>query len=151
MRATSAWRRCFPPTWNAACSSTPYRPAVARPIARHDDLPAASDQSEPASAPWRGRSVAVTGSGGIGRSTLAMALAAGLAADPRDAGLVVLTDLALHAEQALLHDAGDVVPGVVELVDAYRGTALDVTGVRGHVLFGARPRLRRVARPAAPP
>ncbi len=105
--------------------------AVARPIARHDDLPAASDQSEPASAPWRGRSVAVTGSGGVGRSTLAMALAAGLAADPRDAGLVVLTDLALHAQQALLHDAGDVVPGVVELVDAYRGTALDVTGVRG--------------------
>jgi hypothetical protein len=60
-----------------------------------------------------------------------MALAAGLAADPRDAGLVVLADLALHAQQALLHDAGDVVPGVVELVDAYRGTALDAAEVRG--------------------
>jgi hypothetical protein len=105
--------------------------AVARPIARHDDLPAGSDPAEPAPARWRGRSVAVTGSGGVGRSTLAMALAAGLAADPRDAGLVVLADLALHAQQALLHDAGDVVPGVVELVDAYRGTALDVAEVRG--------------------
>jgi MinD-like ATPase involved in chromosome partitioning or flagellar assembly len=105
--------------------------AVARPIARHEDLPAALDPAEPASARWRGRSVAVTGSGGVGRSTLAMALAAGLAADPRDAGLVVLADLALHAQQALLHDAGDVVPGVVELVDAYRGTALDAAEVRG--------------------
>jgi MinD-like ATPase involved in chromosome partitioning or flagellar assembly len=105
--------------------------AVAQPIARHDDLPAVSDPAEPAPAPWRGRSVAVTGSGGVGRSTLAMALAAGLAADPRDAGLVVLADLALHAQQALLHDAGDVVPGVVELVDAYRGTALDASAVRG--------------------
>jgi MinD-like ATPase involved in chromosome partitioning or flagellar assembly len=105
--------------------------AVARPIARHDDLPAASEPDEPAPGPWRGRCIAVTGSGGVGRSTLAMALAAGLAADPRDAGLVVLADLALHAQQALLHDAGDVVPGVVELVDAYRGTALDAAAVRG--------------------
>ena len=72
----------------------------------------------------------MTGSGGVGRSTLAMALAAGLAADPRDAGLVVLADLALHAQQALLHDAGDVVPGVVELAEAYRGTALDAAEVR---------------------
>ncbi|HEY6416453.1 MAG TPA: hypothetical protein VIX41_09455 [Acidimicrobiales bacterium] len=104
--------------------------AVARPIARHDDLPAAAGPAEAAPARWRGRSVAVTGSGGVGRSTLAMALAAGLAADPRDAGLVVLADLALHAQQALLHDAGDVVPGVVDLVDAYRGTALDAAAVR---------------------
>ena len=59
-----------------------------------------------------------------------MALAAGLGADPRDAGLVVLADLALHAQQALLHDAGDVVPGVVELAEAYRGTALDAAEVR---------------------
>src|SRR5262245_66523313 len=85
--------------------------------------------SEPLGA-WRGRLVAVTGSGGVGRSTLAMALAAGLAADPRDAGLVVLADLALHAQQALLHDAGDVVPGVVELAEAYRGQGLGPAGVR---------------------
>jgi MinD-like ATPase involved in chromosome partitioning or flagellar assembly len=104
--------------------------AVARPITRHDDAAAAADAVERAPARWCGRSVAVTGSGGVGRSTLAMALAAGLAADPRDAGLVVLADLALHAQQALLHDAGDVVPGVVELAEAHRGTALDAAEVR---------------------
>jgi MinD-like ATPase involved in chromosome partitioning or flagellar assembly len=104
--------------------------AVARPIARRDDAAIPRDQVEPAPPRWRGRSVAVTGSGGVGRSTLAMALAAGLAADPRDAGLVVLADLALHAQQALLHDAGDVVPGVVELAEAYRGSGLDAAEVR---------------------
>jgi len=104
--------------------------AVAQPIARRDDSAVPLDPVEPAPARWRGRSVAVTGSGGVGRSTLAMALTAGLAADPRYAGLVVLTDLALHAQQALLHDAGDVVPGVVELAEACRGTALDAAEVR---------------------
>ena len=104
--------------------------AVARPITRHDDAAVAADPVERAPARWRGWSVAVTGSGGVGRSTLAMALAAGLAADPRDAGLVVLADLALHAQQALLHDAGDVVPGVVELAEAHRGTALEAAEVR---------------------
>jgi MinD-like ATPase involved in chromosome partitioning or flagellar assembly len=104
--------------------------AVARPITRRDDAAIPRDQVEPATPCWRGRSVAVTGSGGVGRSTLAMALAAGLAADPRDAGLVVLADLALHAQQALLHDAGDVVPGVVELAEAYRGSGVDAAEVR---------------------
>jgi MinD-like ATPase involved in chromosome partitioning or flagellar assembly len=104
--------------------------AVARPIARNDDLVAPADPVETALARWRGRSVAVTGSGGVGRSTLAMALATGLAADPRDAGLVVLADLALDAQQALLHDAGDVVPGIPELAESNRGGALDAADVR---------------------
>jgi hypothetical protein len=104
--------------------------AVARPIARGDDVDAQPRAVADGRAGWRGRSVAVTGSGGAGRSTLAMALATGLAADPRDRGLVVLADLALHAQQALLHDAGDVVPGIVELVEGHRGTALDVGEVR---------------------
>ena len=75
--------------------------------------------------------MAVTGAGGVGRSTLAAALAGGLAADPRDRGMVVLADLALHAHQALLHDAGDVVPGVLELVEAHRGASLPPHEVRG--------------------
>src|SRR4051812_18903929 len=66
---------------------------------------------------WRGRLVAVTGPGGTGASTVAMALAQGLAADVRLADLVALVDLALDADQAMLHDAGDIVPGVQELVD----------------------------------
>ena len=113
--------------------------AVAQPIARRDDSAVPADPVDPAPARWRGRSVAVTGSGGVGRSTLAMALAAGLASDPRDAGLVVLADLALHAQQAVLHDAGDVVPGVVELAEACRGSALDAAEVRS-VCFSVRGR-----------
>jgi hypothetical protein len=71
---------------------------------------------------WRGHLVAVTRSGGAGASTLAMALAQGLAADVRDSGLVALADLALDADQAMLHDAGDVVPGIQELVDLHRSS-----------------------------
>ncbi len=67
-----------------------------------------------------GQLVAVTGPGGVGRSTVAMALGQGLAHDPRHARLVALVDLCLHADLAVLHDAGDIVPGVQELVDAHR-------------------------------
>jgi len=77
-----------------------------------DDLPAHDA--------WRGHLVAVTGAGGAGVSTIAMAVAQGIADDPRNRGLVALADLALDADQALLHDAGDVVPGLQELVDAHR-------------------------------
>jgi hypothetical protein len=47
-----------------------------------------------------------------------MAVAQGLAAST--AGGVVLADLCLDAEQAMLHDARDVVPGVQELLDLHR-------------------------------
>ena len=71
--------------------------------------------------------VAVCGPGGTGASTAAAALAQGLAAAGRD---VVLADLARHAEQAVLHDVGDVVPGVQELVEAHRNGAPDARAVR---------------------
>ncbi len=105
--------------------------SVARPVGRGDDLapPAPSASATPGHG--LGRLVAVTGAGGTGRSTLAAALAGGLATDPRDRGLVVLADLALHAHQALLHDAGDVVPGVLELVEAHRTATLPPHAVRG--------------------
>ena len=54
------------------------------------------------------------------RRSVAMALAQGLAADVRLGGLVALADLALDADQAMLHDAGDVVPGIQELVEIHR-------------------------------
>jgi len=69
---------------------------------------------------FRGHLVAVTGAGGTGRSTLAIGLAQCLADDPGSAGLVCLADLALDAEQAMLHGSPDVVPGLLELVDAHR-------------------------------
>lgn len=78
------------------------------------------------SAPTGGLVVTVVGPGGTGASTLACALAQGVAATGRT---TVLADLARHAEQAVLHDVRDVVPGVQELVEAHRNgvpTAADV-------------------------
>ena len=92
--------------------------AHALPVGQRDVLPHEGDADS--APPWRGRVVAVCGPGGTGASTVAIALAQGLAADARDPKSVVLADLKLHAEQAMLHDAGDVVPGVQELVDAHR-------------------------------
>jgi Mrp family chromosome partitioning ATPase len=61
------------------------------------------------------------GPGGTGASTVAMALAQGLALQQEEGGGgVLLADFARHAEQAVLHDADDIVPGVQELVDAHR-------------------------------
>ena len=81
--------------------------------------PAGSSPTGPALG-WRGRFVAVTGAGGTGTSVAAIALAQGLAADVRTQGRVLLADLALDADQAMLHDARDIVPGLQELVDAFR-------------------------------
>lgn len=69
---------------------------------------------------WRGEVITVTGAGGTGTSTMAMALAQGLGRDVRSHGRVLLADLALDADQAMLHDARDIVPGVQELVEAFR-------------------------------
>lgn len=78
-----------------------------------------------------GRVVAVCGPGGTGASTAAIALAQHLAKDPRHDGPVLLADLALRGEQAMLHDARDIVPGVQELVEAHRGRHPGVEEIRG--------------------
>jgi MinD-like ATPase involved in chromosome partitioning or flagellar assembly len=67
--------------------------------------------------PHPARVVTVCGPGGTGASTLAIALAQEVAQE----GSAVLADLALRAEQAVLHDARDIAPGVQELVEAHRG------------------------------
>jgi MinD-like ATPase involved in chromosome partitioning or flagellar assembly len=74
-------------------------------------------EAAPAAPVARGRLALVCGPGGTGASTAAAALAQGLGAAGSD---VVLADLALRAEQAMLHDVRDVVPGIQELVDAHR-------------------------------
>lgn len=96
----------------------------------------------------RGVVVAVLGAGGTGTSTAAAAVAQGLCHDPRTTGDVVLADLALHAEQAMLHDVRDVVPGIQELVEAHRSgrpseeevraITFDVVDRRYHLLLGLR-------------
>ena len=116
-------------------------------IARGDRLPL-GDAGVVAPGSWRGRLITVLGAGGAGSSTAAIALAQGLGQDVRFGGLVLLADLALDADQAMLHDAGDVVPGVQEMIDAHRmgePTATDVRALtydvperRYHLLLGLR-------------
>lgn len=120
---------------------------VATPIARTDDGPVPLARPE-AAVGFRARLVAVTGPSGAGRSTVSIAVAQGLAVDPRHAGLVCLADLALHADHAMLHGSPDVVPGVVELVEAHRGGVPTSDTVRSltwrvedrgyHLLLGLR-------------
>ena len=122
---------------------TAHARLVQRTHARADDL-----LSRAVPTGWRGMAVAVTGPGGTGASTVAMALAQALGDDVRQAGMVLLADLRLHAEQAMLHDAGDVCPGVQELVEAHRAglptadevrsLVVDAPGRRYHVLLGLR-------------
>ena len=77
---------------------------------------------------WQGHLVCVTGAGGAGSSLLAACLSAGLAADASNRGLVLLADLALDADQAMMHDSRDVIPGLRELLEGFeqgrRGRAL---------------------------
>jgi hypothetical protein len=89
-----------------------------QPVGRGDTLPPALDYGEPAL--WLGQLFAVCGPGGTGTSTMAMALAQGMAADARYARRVALADLALRADQAMLHDSREVGPGLQELVEAHR-------------------------------
>lgn len=71
---------------------------------------------------WQGNLVAVTGGSGCGVSTVAMAIAQGLAAAPGHEESVALADFATCGDLAMYHDAGDVVPGLQELVEAHRTT-----------------------------
>lgn len=120
--------------------------AHARPVRRGDAVP--GDATPEPVAAWRGTVAAVCGPGGTGSSTVAVALAQGLADDPRLGHAVLLADLALHADQAMLHDARDVVPGVQELVEEHRSRRLSPEEVRAltfdvnergyHLLLGLR-------------
>ncbi len=123
------------------------------------DVARSLDQGVPLSTAWQAGVAAVTGTGGSGTSTVAMALAQGLAADGR-AGPVLLADFCRRAEQGMLHDARELFPGVQELVEAHRGgpvgsaDVLDVTfhiPERGyHLLLGLRrPRYWSALRPRA--
>jgi cellulose biosynthesis protein BcsQ len=118
---------------------------LARPITRLD-APLHLGPSAAAENGWRGRLVAVCGSSGSGTSTTAMALAQGLAADPRLRQSVLLTDLQRRSELAMLHDAREVSVGILELSDSFRlgdppleairPFVLDVTSRGYHLLPG---------------
>ena len=98
-------------------------------ITRGDVVP--GEEAEPSVGGWRAQVAMVCGPGGTGASTAAIALAQGLCDELRYGGMVLLADLALHGEQAMLHDARDVVPGIQELVDAHRTSRPRVEEIRG--------------------
>ena len=90
-----------------------------------------------------GRLIAVLGAGGTGTSTTAIAIASHLALPPTKAQgsaprHVALIDASLNADQALLHDLGDVVPGLQELVDLHRTANPSLDDVRNHFWFSPR-------------
>ncbi len=91
-----------------------------------------------------GRVVVVCSPGGCGASTAAIAIAQGLATSRR----TVLADFARRAEQAMLHDAGTVTPGIQELAasfrlgrpttEAVRDMTFEVPGRNYRLLLGLR-------------
>ena len=94
--------------------------AYAALVPAEDATPTETDAAAPVEAAEAPLAL-VCGPGGTGASVSAIALAQGLAADEATAGPVLLADLCRHAEQAMLHDARDVAPGVQELVELHRG------------------------------
>jgi MinD-like ATPase involved in chromosome partitioning or flagellar assembly len=100
---------------------------AAAPIKDSHKIEAAPLGAEPR---WTGRLIAVIGRGGVGTSTVAMAAAQALAEAEGLDGTVALADLSSGASQAMYHDTGDVVPGVVELSEAHRHGRLTRDRVR---------------------
>lgn len=98
-----------------------------RPVSTGSELPPGLD-SPPAPA-WQAQLFAVCGPGGTGASTIAIALAQGLATDPRLGRRVLLADLARRADLAMLHDSTRLGPGLQELVEAHRVGRLEPDGV----------------------
>ena len=87
--------------------------------------------------------ITVLGAGGTGTSTTAIAIASHLASPAPNAKSsgkrrVALVDASLNADQALLHDLGDVVPGLQELVDLHRTANPSLDDVRNHFWFSPR-------------
>ena len=79
-----------------------------------------------------------------------MGIAQAAGADPANGGRVALVDAALDASLALLHDNGDVVPGLQELVELRRTGRPDPDQFRAS-LWTCPTRLRPAARAPAPP
>ncbi|NLA34531.1 MAG: hypothetical protein GX868_02460 [Actinobacteria bacterium] len=108
--------------------------AVAQPISTAPVVDATDRATTPDAAPNAAPLVAVLGVNGSGTSTVAIALAQGLAGGDDDRS-VVLADLVRRGDQAMYHDARDIVPGFQELVEAHRGATPDAERI-GELLFG---------------
>ena len=137
-------------------------------VDRTERLPARVDLAND-DGPSIGQLIGVTGAGGCGTSTLAMALAQSLGSTGRDPGTrgrrrrhreapsdgehstVALVDGVRRSDLAMYHDVGDVLPGLVELVEAHRADRPDPDEIR-HLLYGVpSPRIRPAARAVSQP
>jgi hypothetical protein len=87
------------------------------------------DVHDPTASPLRGHVVTVVGSGGVGVSTVAMAVAQAGGQSPAFSR-VLLADFCLSAELAMLHDTQAVSPGLQEVVEAHRTKTLDPEQLR---------------------
>lgn len=97
---------------------------------RPDDAPEPGPRRTTLEPPLdRGLLVAVTGAGGAGVSTVAMAVAQGLA-DEGSHGPTVLVDGARRSSLGMYHDVGDVIPGLPELVELHRRDRVDPDDIR---------------------
>jgi cellulose biosynthesis protein BcsQ len=108
-----------------------------------DHRPMLNRADSPLDISTNGYLVAVLGPGGTGTSTTAMAIASHFATQPQydndpAKNRVALIDASLNADQALLHDLGDVVPGLQELVDLHRTTNPTNDDVRNFFWFSPR-------------
>ena len=106
-----------------ALASTSSLVSRAEPKAPHLDSPTTAS-------PIQGHCFAVTGSGGAGTSTVAMALAQGIGRTAQYRANVALADLCLRADQAMLHDTQTVTPGIQELVESFRTRSLNPDAIR---------------------
>jgi hypothetical protein len=100
-------------------------------------------QSSSESANEYGRLITVIGSGGTGTSTTALGLAGHFTSTQcpfiaTATPSVAVVDASLNGDQARLHDLGDVVPGLQELVDLHRMTTPSSEEVRNHFWFAPR-------------
>ncbi len=107
----------------SALSATSALVSRAEPTVHNPD-----DQTS--ASPIQGHTFAVTGTGGTGASTVAMALAQGLGRTAEYATNVALADLCLRADQAMLHDTQAVTPGIQELVERFRTRSLTPDDIR---------------------
>lgn len=94
----------------------------------HDDLRVAARVRIDEAPTGRATTIAVTGPGGTGSSTIAMCIAQSLG-DGTTRG-VALVDGVRRGDLAMYHDVGDVIPGLPELVDAHRVDTVDPEEIR---------------------
>jgi len=119
----------LPETFDAATLMAALN-SHAEPVRSVRDGAWVSTEIDESTSDWRGLMVAVTGGSGTGSSTIAMSLAQGLAAIPGHEGSVALADFAGCGDLAMYHDVRDVMPGLLELVEAHRTTNPGRSAVR---------------------